>query len=324
LPFTLAKAQYNNGVNNYVPVYDHPSLENEYTELSKLIGFVATNDDRTKIAVSGGKKISYFPSKKIRLTVDAKKCVENGIVPREMADKIEPYIEWEIKQNGLYKNDLAVLDFLASNNWERAIYTANPSSLTSFLDIDQYWHQEGMVYKFMPFKAENYYEGLGGVNAEKTYDIFMNCRWGNLNNPNVTVDRESDRNSRLPRQNYLRAAETFLNKGEKQKAVELLNTCIQYFPDSKIRYDMMMIPFAEIYYGAGETDKANEVLNRLLEIYSDDLRYYKSLKPAFMEKYYSDSIDRIFRILRSISQLAKMNKQDDLSARADEAISMMK
>ena len=321
LPFTLKKEQYNNGVNNYIPIYEHPSLENKYTELKELIDFVAIDNDRTKMTVSGGQKINFFPSRKIRLTVDAKKCVENGIVPREMADRIVPYIEWEIKQNALFKNDLAFLDFLATNNWERAIYTANPSSLATFLDIDQYLHQEGMVYKFMPVKADNYYEGIGGVNPDKTYEVFMNCNWGNLNDPHVTVDRESDRNSRLPRQNYLRAAETFMNRGEKEKAIELLDKCQYFFPDSKIQYDMMLIPFAEIYYQADKKDKANAILTRLAEIYGDDLRYFNQLKAGFTEKYYSAEVDRTVRVLRTISQLAKTNGQNDVAAKADEAIS---
>jgi len=321
LPFTLKKEQYNNGVNNYIPIYEHPSLAGKYTELKELIGFVALDDDRSKVAMGAGQKINYFPSRKIRLTVDAKKCVENGIVPREMADQIVPYIEWEIKQNALFKNDLALLDFLATNNWERSLYTANPSSLSSFLDIDQYLHQEGVVYKFMPVKADNYYEGIGGVNPDKTYEVFMNCRWGNLNDPHVTVDRESDRNSRMPRQNYLRAAETFINRGEKQKAVELLDKCQYFFPDSKIQYDMMLIPFAEIYYQAEEKDKANAILLRLTEIYGDDLRYFNGLKAGFAEKYYSSEVERTVRLLRTISQLAKRNGQNDVAAKADEAIS---
>jgi hypothetical protein len=323
LPFTLKKSQYNNGVNNYIPIYEHPSLENKYTELSDLINFVAMDDDRSKIPVSGGKKINYFPSRKIRLTVDAKKCVENGIVPRELADKIVPYIEWDIKENALYKNDLAVLDILATNNWERSIYTANPSSLTSFLDIDEYLHQEGMVYKFMPVKADNYYQGLGGVNPVKTYEVFMDTKWGNLNDPNVEVDRESMRNSRLPRQNYLRAAETFLANGEKTKAVELLDKCQYFFPDNKVQYDVMMIPFAEIYYGADENEKANAIVGRLIEIYGDDLRYFSELKRSFVEDHYSTTLDRTVRILKSLSQLAKTNGQDDLAAKADAAVAVM-
>jgi hypothetical protein len=320
LPFILSKEQYNNGINNYIPIYEHPSLENKFTELSELIAFIAMDDDRSKLSITGGKKINYMPSRKIRLTVDARKCVENGIVPREMADRIVPYIEWEIKQNALFKNDLAVLDFLAANNWERALYTANPSSLAGFLNIDQYLHQEGMVYKFMPVRADNYYEGIGGVNPDKTFEIFTNCSWGNLNDPKVNIDRESSRNVRLPRQNYLRAAETLLARGDKEKAIQLLDTCIHYFPDSKMPFDMIMVPFAEIYYQANETEKANDIVSKLIEVYADDLRYYGTVKASFVERHYKSDIERNIRILRSLGHLAQMNGQNELSARADEVI----
>ena len=324
LPFILKKSQYDNGINNYIPIYEHPSLADKYTELSELIGFVALDDDRSKISVSGGRKINYLPSRKIRLTVDARKCVENGIVPKEMADKIVPYIEWEIKQNALYKNDLAVLDFIAAINWERSIYTANPSSLTGILGIDEYMHQEGMVYKFMPVKADNYYQSLGGVNPDKTYEVFTNCRWGNLNDPDVTVDRESNRNCRLPRQNYLRAAETFIARGKKEKAIKLLDTCQYFFPDSKIQYDLMMIPFADVYYSAGEIEKGNAIISRLIDIFSDDLRYYKTVNASFVKEHYMDAIERNMRVMRSLSQLAKENHQDDLAAKADNAVTAFK
>jgi tetratricopeptide (TPR) repeat protein len=322
LPFTLKKEQYNNGVNNYIPVYEHPGLVGKYTELSELINFVAMDDDRSKMPIGGGRKINYLPSRKVRLTVNAQKCIENGIVPREMADKIVPYIEWDITQNALYKNDLAVLDFLATNDWERAIYTANPSSLNGFLGFDEYFHQEGMVYKFMPVKADNFYQGIGGVNADKSYEVFINSTWGNLNDPDVTVDRESYRNARMPRQNYLRAAETLLARGDKEKAIALLDTCIHFFPDNKVQYDMIMIPFAEIFYQVDQPEKANAILNRLLDIYGDDLRYFDSVRPDFAERYYTSSMERTVRIIRSLGQLAQMNGQQDLAARANEILSM--
>ncbi len=320
LSFTLSYNQYENGVNNYIPVYTHPSLENKYTELSDLISFIAADDERSKLPISGGKKINFLPSSKIRLTVDARKCVENGIVPREMADRIVPYIEWEITQSGLFKNDLMVLDFLATSNWERSIYTANPSSLSEILPLDEYFHQEGMVYKFMPVKAENFYQTIGGVNAEKTYEVFTQCSWGNLNDPDVTVDRESMRNSRLPRQNYLRAAETFALRGEQEKALHLLDTCLHFFPDSKIPYDMLMIPFAELYYGLEQPDKGNAIISRLHEVYADDLRYFSSVDPAFAGRYYRDSRERTLRLLQNMLMIARQRDQQELAASIDETV----
>ena len=109
-----------------------------------------------------------MPTKKLRLTVDSAKCVDNGIVPPEMAHLIVPYIEWEVRQSALYKNDLMLFDFLASNNWERPLYFANPNSLQKVFDVGEYCHLEGNVYKFMPVKATDYVPGLGGINASKT------------------------------------------------------------------------------------------------------------------------------------------------------------
>jgi hypothetical protein len=149
----------------------------------------------------------------------------------------------------------------------------------------------------------------------------MNCPWGNLNDPDVEIDRESDRNSRLPRQNYLRAAETFMMRGDKEKAIALLDRCLEYFPDSKIQFDMLMIPFAEMYYSSENIEKGNFVAGRLIEIYADDLRYYGSLKPSFVNRYYKESADRMVRLLRNLSQMTRDYEQEDLALKADDAIS---
>jgi len=84
-----------------------------------------------------------------------------------------------------------------------------------------------------------------------------------------------------------------------------------------------MIPFAEIYYGADENEKANAIVGRLIEIYGDDLRYFSELKRSFVEDHYSTTLDRTVRILKSLSQLAKTNGQDDLAAKADAAVAVM-
>jgi hypothetical protein len=322
LPLTLSYEQYENGVNNYLPVVEHPSLENKYTELIDLIRFVATDAEKSKLSISGNRKISYFPATKIRLTVDSAKCVDNGIVPRELASKIVPYIEWEIKQNALYKNDLMVLDFIATSNWDRALYIANPSSLGQIFGVDKYIHQEGMVYKFMPVRAKDYISGIGGVNADRSYDILKECTWGRLNDPDVTVDRESYRNSRLPRQNFLRTAESLMNAGETQKAVEMLDLCLEQFPDSKIRYDVLMIPFAELYYGADAIDKGNAIVSRLTDIFSDDLRYYFSVDPSFATTYYKEDIQRTLSFMDKLGEMAGENNQRELQQRIEQQLNL--
>jgi hypothetical protein len=177
-----------------------------------------------------------------------------------------------------------------------------------------------MVYKFMPVKAKNFISGIGGVNGQKSYEVFMNCEWGRLNEPDVVVDRESYRNSRLPRQNYLRAAETLYNEGEVEKAIELLDTCDYYFPNEKFTYDMLQVPFAELYLEAGEIEKGMRIVEILVDRYEEDLNYYDSLDPDFAETYYSGDIRIAVSVLNRLGQLATQNGDEELVQRINALI----
>ena len=319
LPLTLTPEQYNKGVNQYIPYYSRNVKD--YIELRDVIKFIANESDRTKLPLQTGEKINYIPTKKFKLTIDSAKVVDNGIIPPEMAGRIVPEIKWTLKQNALYKNDLMFLDFLATSDWERPIYFANPSAISKVFNVDKYCHMEGFVYRFMPFEAKEYISGIGGVSADASYDILMNkCDWGNLNDPKVTVDRESYRNSRMPKQNFLRLAQALLNENKKDSVIAVLDTCLKYFPDEKITYDLLMMPFAEVYYRAGAIEKGNAIMKRLAEIYSDDIRYYLSLEPEFTDTYYSKDIQQAFAILQRLSQIAKENKQIDLAKSIDSTL----
>jgi hypothetical protein len=312
LKFTLTPDQYEKGRNQYIMYVDR-GLEG-HVEVKELIDFIASDDERTKIPLTTGESINYMPVKKLRLTVDSAKCVDNGIVPREMAHLIVPYIEWEVRQNALYKNDLMLLDFLANNDWERPLYFVNPNSLERVFDVDEYCHLEGSVYKFMPVKASSYINGLGGIHADKTYDIYMeDFRWGNLNDPSVTVDRESYRHSRIQKQNMLRVAQALLEEGKPDKAAAVLDTCLHVFPGDKIHYDIIMMPFIEIYYEAGYPERGKEEAEKLFKVCDDELSYYLALEPAFADKYYSSEMQQNLALLQHLAEVTRKHGDIELS-----------
>jgi hypothetical protein len=262
-----------------------------------------------------------MPVKKLRLTVDSAKCVENGIVPPELAHLIVPYIEWEIRQSALYKNDLMLLDFLANNDWERSLYFANPGSLEKTIDIDEYCHLVGSVYKFMPIKAKDYISGLGGVYGDRSYEAYMNeFKWGNLNDPSVTVDRESYRHARIQKQNFLRVAQSLLGEGKPDKAAEVLDTCLYYFPHNKIHYDIIMMPFIEIYYDAGKVERGNEEVVKMTKICDEELEYFLALDTEFADKIYGQEIQQHMAVLQRMAEVTKEQGQDELSTEVEEVL----
>lgn len=311
LPFILTPAQYDKGVNEYIPYYPQKSIS-ERVELIDVIKFIADESSRSKVTLQSGEKVSFLPTKMIKLKVDSANAVQNGIVPAYMADRIVPSIEWDIRTNYLIKNDLMLLDFLASNNWERPLYFASPSSLSKVFDVDKYCHQTGIVYKFIPVLADNYAAGLGGVDEVASYDILMNkVKWGNLNLPGVNVDRESFRNSGMPKQNYLRLAQALANKGKSAEAVAVADRLQQEFPNSKITYDYYMLPLADVYYKAGAIDKGNEFVKTLAGIYIENLNYYNSVSPKF-HSFYDDNIMQSYAVLSRIWEVGKEYGQREM------------
>jgi hypothetical protein len=319
LPFTLTPKQYDKGVNQYIPYYERDLPD--YVELKDIIDFIADDSDRSKLPLQSGEKINYIPTRKFKLTIDSAAVVEKGFVPPELAGQIVPEIKWSIRQNALYKNDLMFLDFLATSNWDRPIYFANPSSMSKVFNVDKYCHMEGFVYRFMPVKAKEYITGIGGVATDPSYDILMNkCEWGNLNDPSVSIDRESFRNSRMPKQNFLRLAQALLNENKKDSAIQVLDRCLEAFPTEKFHFDLLMLPFAEAYYAAGSLEKGNELVRHMFELYSDDLRYYFSLDPGFMDTYYNEEVQQAFGVIQRLGQIARENGQDELGNSIDSTL----
>jgi hypothetical protein len=317
LPFTLKRKQYSLGQNEIIPFYD-VGIKG-YVELKDILDFIRSDDPETFLTLQNGEKIKFIPSRNIKLTVDKEACLRNGIVPAYLKDKMVDTIYWTIRGNEVYKNDIMLLDFVASNKWTRPLYFSAPGSVNHVFNLDHYCLLCGYAYKFMPVKADtsDYIQGMGGVDPLTSYDILMNkCKWGNLNDPHVYVDPESLNNAVRPRTSFMRVAQSLVDMGKNKEASELLDTYLKYFPDSKISYDMFMLPFSEIYYRIGDTAKANRIMKRVAEIFSQNLDYYLSYPPDYRQ-YFQNDINNNFGMIRRISMIAKDFKQDKLVAEMD-------
>ena len=169
----------------------------------------------------------------------------------------------------------------------------------------------------VPADSADYIKGMGGIDALTSYDILMNrCKWGNLKDPHVYIDPESLNNSVRPKTNVMRVAQSLVNMDKKKEAVMLLNSYLDNFPDSKITYDMYMLPYADIYYKAGDTAEANMIMNRVARIFTQNLDYFMSYSPDYRQ-YFQNDINLNMGMLRRISMMATDNKQARLAKEMD-------
>ena len=248
------------------------------------------------------------------LPIDKEQVLKTGTIKPEDADKIVDTIKWNVKQNNLYRNDLMLLDLIATNNWARPIYFANPSSIKSVLDVDKYCHMEGIVYRFTPVPATEYISNVGGVDADRSYEVLMNdkVRWGRLNEDDVTVDRESARTVGIMKQDYFRLAQSLVARKKYDSAVDAMDRSLYFFPEKKFPFDYYMIYWPDTYYKAGATEKGNKMVEDIARTYEENLDYYYSLDDK-MQNYYKDDIQQAMAVLQRLNQVTDQYKQKALS-----------
>ncbi|MDP1621293.1 MAG: DUF2723 domain-containing protein [Bacteroidales bacterium] len=322
IPLSLSKEQYRQGTNDILPFYDVGFKG--YVELKDMMDFIKSDDPKTFLQLQNGTRMKFFPSKKVKITVDSAACVKYGIVPKHLQGKMVDSVYWTIRSNQLYKNDVMLLDLLASNQWKRPLYFAAPSSVNHCVSIDSFCLVQGWVYKFMPVKADpaDYIQGMGGVDALTSYDLLKNkFAWGNLNDSHVYVDPESLNNSVRPKTNFMRVAQALQEQGKNKEAIEMLDTYIKYFPDAKVPFDMYMLPYSEIYYQAGAPEKANKLIECVAEICSQNLDYYYSFSPSHAQ-YFEQDVQTTLGIIKRMSMVASQNNQHELAAHIDSLFNM--
>jgi len=284
---------------------------------------VKSDNPRTKGTNGMGQRVDYFPARNLKITVDKEKVIANGIVPESMKDQIVDEIVWTIPESVDYltKNELMLLDFMATNDWQRCVYFTSLSDISNILGIDKYLHQEGLAHRFMPVIAPDYYRNAGGVFIDGSYDLLVNkTRWGRLNEPDVTVDPESARNISTVKMAYMRVAQSLVNRGRYEEAITVMDKCQEFFPDEKIPYGYYYEGFLpELYYKAGAMEKGDDILKKVAANATDELRYFNTLKPKFIE-YYKENIHDALSLVNTMADCAKRYKRFDIQAELDKVV----
>lgn len=321
VPMTLTADKVRQGTRDYVPVYTNPQLgldTNRFYNIKELLDFIASEESSKKLPTQGGQELNYLPTNKVFIPVDSATVVNNGTVPKYLADKIvKGGIPWTINKSYIMKNDLLIFDILATNNWKRPIYFAITVGDDAYMDLQDYFQIEGLTYRLVPIKNNNYDGQTGRVLIDKMYDNLMNkFHWGGMETPGIYMDENNIRMTMNLRNNFARLAEELLKYNEKEKALKVLDKCMMVMPKENIPYNYFMLPIVECYYKAGETKKGNKLAQELADIYTDDMQFYLTLKGKDSESVDNEK-QQCMGVLQRILMMTKQYKQDALNKKIE-------
>jgi hypothetical protein len=285
IPMSIDSNKYSSGTLNYIPFVNRL---NKAADLKEVIDFVGSDDSAAKIIMQDNSESNYVPTNSFLIPVDSEKVIKNGTVSPQFSKEILPSIQWNLKKRYLEKNDLVILDIIATNNWDRPIYflsTEGPRDL----GLEKYMRMDGFAYRLVPVKHDsNDMMSIGSVDTNILYDLLMNkYKWGNMNSPKVFMDYNNVRMVSVfgVRNCFVRLASELIAQKKINMAISVLDRCMEIAPQKAIPYDISMLQIIGTYYSAGAIKKAESYSNRFTKILKENIEYYNSLSDSQEVKY---------------------------------------
>jgi hypothetical protein len=305
-------------VRNIIPVKNDV---NSQWELKEALSVVMNDDIRAKAMTNYSEKpINYFPTGKVKLTVDKNKVRENGIVNDSLNDDmIYDQINVQLPGSGVQKNMLAILDIVANNFEERPVYFGKtiPQEFVNLFKNNI--KSVGLAYLITPEK----FTRETSFDVDKNYDLFMNkYQYRGLNDPNIYWDEVANRMTVWYRQGFLDLARALIERGDTERAKAVLDKYDEALPFAHKLYGISEVSTIRFRYAANDTAKANKQMESSLNNIDRELAYYARLDED-RQMGIANEIAQNISTLRDFAILANLYGKD-LEAKITDKLNIYK
>lgn len=252
-------------------------------------------EDHPLPAQSGRDLDTYLPTRKIALPVDKAAAIANKVVSANDSTIVDTImIDLGEKTTYIIKDQLAMLDIVTSNIWERPIYWAVTCREDRLLGLQDYLQLEGLALRLVPIKTKssmNQYGivGAGRVDTDKAFkNIMEKWQWGNFDKERMFIDRSYQPSLQTMRVSIIRIGRQMIVEGKKENAEKLVDKYFEVFPAYNFPYDQFTAFLADIYFRAGANEKAAAKMREIAATMEQQLKFYDSLSPEFQKAYQQD------------------------------------
>ena len=278
LKLTLTEEQYR-GKNRNQVFFFNPRGEDMNVPMNVFEGLRSIADPKNTVE---GQTIAT--SKVYYLPVDIQKYNKLGVQPpidtSESVDRI--LIQPGKGSNSFTKDDLAIMDIIASNFYDRPIYFAITCQPSKLLGMDDYMEMDGLGLRLSPTKVRVKSQlpsiyGFGDIDENKVYEnVMTKWKWGNFDQQKLYVDKSYMAEVQAMKLVMLRAAIEFDRKGDHKKASEMVNKYFQAFPHMNFPYDAGIMPFINVLVNSKDFESAKKNLRILANETKQYIEFYES------------------------------------------------
>jgi hypothetical protein len=314
LPITMKEEKYVNGVRDYLHYFDYGFKDS--VELKDLLAVMTSDDKGDKLELSDGTYQNFLPSKKFKLSVDADQLVKNRTITIKEKDKVSPQIEWVYNKDVVYKSDLAMLDILANNNWERPVYFETNVSQDTYIGLDRYLYLEGYALRLLPFKTDpkDTRDKMERTHTDVMYHNMMHKFDYKGFQTAKYIDPESKRVAEGTWAIANILTTNLITEGKNSQAHDFLVKNVKELPLANASIDDTLSRTQTIQhlYALNEINKANKLTGDTLIFLDNELNYIASLAPEKLNSHARD-LQIAFYVLNNLYKMTADYKQHHLS-----------
>jgi Protein O-mannosyl-transferase TMEM260-like len=218
----------------------------------------------------------FLPVKRFKVPVDTALVRKNGTLNEE--DVAATEMQFEIPNRALTRDQLIILNVIATNQWKRPIYF---TSQQVGMGLTDFMRRDGLTFRLIPIRATT------DVNVKPMYENMMKkFTNGHADVKGVYFDEENRRHLYQIRQSYADLARELLAKGEKDSAKAVVLKSDQLIPNTNAPYG---IPsryeghnraswlLMDAAYQSGATALAKKISDELNKDMNQHLEYLASL-----------------------------------------------
>jgi hypothetical protein len=268
---------------------------------------------------SGGGRAfdTYLPTRQMFITVNKQAFLDNGILSAEETASMVDTIRFNIGADKKYiiKDELAMLDIVASNFGKRPIYWAVTCREDKLLGLQDYLQLEGLSLQLVPKKNRSAMEaygiiGAGGVKTETMYqNIMEKWKWGNFDKERLFVDRSYMPSLQTMRVSMIRLARELIVEDKKDKAIALVDKYFESFPQMNFPYDQFSAFMVDIYVMAGAKEKAASKIREIAAQMEQEFRFFQSLSTKFQLGYKQERDYALSTVRNLLKMSAKLEDE---------------
>ncbi|MFT4665882.1 MAG: hypothetical protein ACI8YQ_000933 [Polaribacter sp.] len=265
------------------------------------------------VPLQNGKSLeSFLPTRNVYIPVNKRRVIENGTVSIKDTARIEDRISFNLgKGNFLFKGDLAILDILASNAFERPVYFAVTCRPESLHGLDNYFELEGLSLRFIPVKSKGDRKygmvGKGRVDLDSAYkNIMEKFSWGNFDKERLFVDRSYGPSIQTIRVSMMRLGEELLKAGDTKRAVDIVDKYFEAFPHMNFSFDGNTMIFINMYEQANQHEKALPQIRTLAKETEEQLQFLMyGLTPDELQAGFTQEFSNFQRVKNDLLRVAR-------------------